>query len=163
MTTLTVTMVLVVLFFGLRPKTWPITNDIQWLPDKKALQFHHHGIAYVDDLDTFRNKHHLEEFTLIMGVAAEGFRNRGFRPILMMHDGADRHQLTIWHWGASVIVMNGDDYDYTRKWPRVSALDTLTPGEASLITVTSSVMGTRLFIKATLENESKNWTLTISV
>ncbi len=161
LTILALTIVVIVLFFGLRPKVWPVTNEIHWLPKKNALRFINPGIAYVDDVHSFSSKQHSGEFTIHVSVAAESLRRRGFRPMLMMHDGDDRRQLTIWHWGSSVIAMNGDDYDNTRRWPRVSAKDALTLGDASFITVTSSSIGTRLFINGIIAKENKNWRLTI--
>lgn len=158
---LVLTVMMIVLFFGLRPKTWPITNNVHWIPEQKALSFHHPGIAYVDDVHIFNNKQHSGEFTIQIIVAPESVGKPGFRPVLMMHDGDDHSQLTIWHWGTSVIVMNGDDYDYSRKWPRLYAIDALTPGEASFITVTSSNLGTSLFINSILVKKIKNWKLTI--
>lgn len=153
--------VMIVLFFGLRPKNWPVTNNIDWLSSKKALCFQNPAIAYVDDVHLFANKDSSGDFTIQMGVSPKRLQKHGFRPILMMHGGVDSHQLTIWHWGASVIVMNGDDYDYSRKWPRITAPDALAPGESSFITVTASDLGTRLFINGVLVKEDKTWKLNI--
>ena len=33
---LTLTMVLIALFFGLLPRGWPVANDVQWLPDSRG-------------------------------------------------------------------------------------------------------------------------------
>lgn len=158
---LAVTAIVIVLFFGLRPKDWDISNNIKWLPNEKGLRFENPGIAYVNDLHLFSSKEDAGEFSIQMSVAPESLRKLGFRPILMLHGGEDLHQLAVWHWGASLIVMNGDDYDYSRKLPRITALDALVPSEASFITVTSSNSGTRLFINGTLVNENKNWKIAI--
>jgi len=153
--------VAVILFFGLWPKTWPIVNDVHWSADKEALQFQNPGIAYVDDVHTFGSKHQSGEFTIHISVAAKSVHKKGFRAILMIHGGDDRHQLAIWQWRSSVIVMNGDDYDNTKKWPRISAKDALTPGETSFLTITANKSGTRLFVNGTLAKEIRNWQLAV--
>jgi VanZ family protein len=153
--------VVIILFFGLKPKTVSNGNDIHWLSDKKALSFHSHGIAYVDDTHIFTYKQHSSDFTIELSVTPENIAKQGFRAILMMHGKDDRHQLVIWQWGNSVIVMNGDDYDYSKEWPRVSAIEALTPGEAVFITITSGTPGARLFINGALAAENKNWKLTV--
>jgi hypothetical protein len=153
--------VVIILFFGLRPKTLSNSNDIHWLSDKKALSFHGHGIAYVDDVHVFNQKQHLSDFTIELIVTPENIVKKGFRSILMLHGEDDRHQLVIWQWGNAVIAMNGDDYDYSKRWPRVSAVKALTPGEAVFITITSDITGTRLFINGILAAENKSWKLTV--
>ncbi len=161
LTILALTIIVIVLFFGLRPKIWPIHNVPHWISGKNALRFNNPGIAFVDDIQRFNRKQNSDEFTIHMSVSPESFRKRGFRPILMLHDGDDHHQLTIWHWGASIIAMNGNDYDNTRKWPRISAKNALSLGETSFITVTSSDLGTRLFVNGLLAKADENWQLTV--
>ncbi len=157
---LVVTLIVIVLFFGLRPKKWSSANNVHWLANEKALSFRDPGIAYVDELPIFAEKQQTQEWTLHVIVAPENLGRLGFRPILTIHNGDDRHQLTLWQWGHSIIVMNGDDYAYSRKWPRISAMDVLRAGEVSYITVTSNHFGTRLFINGTLVKEIKSWQIT---
>ncbi len=153
--------IMAILFFGLRPKAWSIINNIEWLSNKNALGFHNPSIAYVDDFQAFGSKHHSKEFTIHLIVTSANPNNQGFRPILMVHDGDDSNQLTIWHWGSSVIVMNGDDYDNTRKSARISAVNALTPGKVTFLTVTSSIHGTRLFINEKSVEEHSSLTLSL--
>ncbi len=145
----------------MRPKTVFNGNDTRWSSDKKALSFHGRGIAYVDDVDVFSHKQHSSDFTIELSVTPENIVKKGFKSILMMHGEEDRHQLVIWQWGNAIIVMNGDDYDYSKKLPRVSAIEALTPGKAAFVTITSGAPGTRLFLNGSLAGENKNWKLTI--
>ncbi len=153
--------VVIILFFGLRPKILSNANDTHWLSGKKALSFHNHGIAYVDALHISQGKQHSDDFTLQLSIAPESIRNPGFNAIFMLHGGDDRRQLGIWQWENSIVAMNGDDYDYSKKWPRISAIAALIPGKACFITITSSKLGTRLFIDGQLVEENKNWSLTV--
>ena len=154
-------MILVILFWGLRPKSISTGNDVQWLPDKHALSFRQSGIAYIDDLKTFHCSNDSGEFTIELRVAAQNIEKRGFRPILMIHDGSDYDQLTIWQWGPSIIAMNGEDYDYTKKKPRVSIKDILTPGEIVNISITSSNRSTKLYIDGQLSVEDQTWQISM--
>ena len=150
-----------VLFFGLRPKNWSGSNNVHWLPEKKALSFHDPSIAYVEDVHIFLSSQQPKEWSCQIIVAAANGGKPGFRPLLMIHNGDDLAQFAFWQWGDAVIVMNGDDYDYSRRLPRLSATHALKPGEVSFLTVTSGVFGTRLFINGALVQEIKNWQLTL--
>ncbi len=153
--------VIIVLFFGLRPKTSFYGNNIAWLSDKKALSFNNSSIAYVDNIHLLEENQQSHEFTLQIVVAPASLEKTGFRPILMLHDGTDRAQLIIWHWGASIIVMNGDDYDYSKKLPRISVKDALIVNETTFITITSSENATAVFINGVLARELKDLHLSI--
>lgn len=153
--------VAVVLFFGLRPKEWTRINNIHWLAEQKALEFTSQSIAYVDDLHSFGDIKNPNEFTLQLSVVPANIGKNGFRPMLMIHDGSDRDQLTLWQWGDSVIVMNGNDYDYSKRWPRISWKEALVAGEESLLTITTGDMGTRLFVNGALVAEKQHLQLTI--
>ncbi len=146
-----------VLFFGLRPKNWSGSNNVHWLPEKKALSFHDPSIAYVDDLHIVPSGHQVDEWSCQIIVAADNGGKLGFRPLIMLHNGDDLEQFAFWQWGDEVIVMNGDDYEYSRRLPRISAMNALKPGEMSFLTVTSGLAGTRLFINGALVQEIKNW------
>ncbi len=155
------TVIVIVLFFGLRPKKWLSANNVHWLADEKALSFRDPGIAYVDELRISAEEQQVREWSLQIIVAPENLDRLGFRPIVTIHNGDDRLQFTLWQWGDSLIVMNGDDYTYSRKWPRISAMNVLSAGKVSFITVTSSHFGTRLFINGALAKEMKNWQITL--
>lgn len=141
------------LFLGLRQKNWPVENGVQWLPGQQAVRFHSPSMAYVDDLKIFSTDPAVDEFTFHLGITVPDLKVKGFRPILTLYSASDEHQLAVWHWGAAVIAMNGDDYDYSRRWPRISADGALKPGVPTLITITSGPSGTRLFIDGSLVKE----------
>ena len=150
-----------VLFFGLRPKNWSGSNNVHWVPEKKALSFHDPSIAYVDDVHIFASGQQVNEWSCQIIAAADNGGKLGFRPLLMLHEGNDLEQFGFWQWGDEVIVMNGDDYEYSRRLPRISAMHALKPGEVSFLTVTSGVAGTRLFVNGALVQEIKTWQVTL--
>ena len=158
---LVLTILAIVLFFGLRPKTWSAINNVHCLADKKTLRFLDSGTAFVDDLHIFADNQQMKEWTIQLVVAPEDQHKLGFRSILMIHNGDDRDQLAIWQWEDSVIVMNGDDYEYSKQWPRISAKDVFRSGLASFLTITSTPLGTRLFVNGALAKEIKKWQVTL--
>jgi hypothetical protein len=158
---LTLIMVISALFFGLRPKAWSIANDVQWLDDKKALHFPNAGIAYVKDLRVAWMDQPPDAWTIEMAVAPGSVRKKGFSPLLMMHDGADRRQLAIWQYGPSLIAMNGDDYAYRRREPRISAKNIFSDQHIQFLTITSSDRGTHLFVDGELAAVKADWKMAI--
>ncbi len=161
MTTLIVGMVMFILFFGLRPKLWPSDNLIHWLPEIKALSWQFPSIAYVDDLSGLRSYRQSTDFTIHLILAAGNLDRQVVRSMLMLHNGDDRRQLTLWQWGASIIVMNGDDYDYSRRWPRVSTGNALVLGKPQVLTITSARHGSRVFIDGELVREKNDLVLSV--
>ncbi len=157
---LTLIIISVILFFGLSPRDYPILNNVQWLPDTKGLKFLNHSLAYQDDLGSLRDQFS-GEFTLSVDVAVASVDIQGFKPIVMIHDGNDQTQFSIWQWGASIIIMNGDDYDYSKKTPRISAPDVLKAGKDIDIVLTSGQKGTSLFLDGKLAKDDKNQHLLI--
>ena len=153
--------ILAILFFGLRPKWWSGDNAVVWLPEKQAIRFEHPAIAYVDDLSPLLSRHDVQQFTITIEFTPATTRKMGFRPLLMIHDGSNHSQLAIWHWGPSLIVMNGDDYSYSKKLPRITARDVLVTGESVLVSITSDGRATTLFVNGALAAEREGWALTL--
>ncbi len=146
---------LIIFFFGLRPQSWPNINRLEWSQDHSGLAFHAPGFAYVDNLHTLLAKGSEAPFTICLGISAVK-QLPGFRPILMLHDGSDADQLSIAQWETSLIMMNGDDYSYRRKLPRLTVDNFLADGKSSCIGITSGADGTRLFDNGALIETRKD-------
>ena len=160
---LTSIMVMVSLFFGLRPRNWPIANDVQWFPDSRAIRFDNSGIAYVDDLRALRLNRHAKPLTIEMAVTPANTYKSGFSPLIVIHDGDDRRQLAVWQYGTSLIVMNGDDYDKKQRRPRVVGRDVFSAQQTIYLTITSGDQGTHLYVDGHLADVNRNWKLSIPV
>ncbi len=158
---LTITTLIVILYFGLWPRSSFMKNNVAWLADIQALDFRSTGMAYLDDLKVFVNLEEVTEFTLQLRVAAQNIKKSGFRPILMIHGGSDAEQLVIWQWGASIIAMNGDDYSYRQKLPRVSAHDVFRAGESVSLSLCSTKISTLLSINGELTAQNNAWQITL--
>lgn len=160
LTLLTLGVLAIILFFGLRPKTWPNINHAEWSPDTQGLMFHAPGFAYVDDLHTLHDRASDQSFSICLAVSSAK-QLPGFRPILMFHNGSDESQLTIAQWETSIIVMNGNDYSYRLKLPRISSGDILLDGKPRYLGITTGDVGTQLFDNGTLIAEKKGLRLDI--
>ena len=160
---LTAAVLLIILFFGLRPKGLRLDNPVTLLPAQGAIVFAKNGLAHVDDLSAIRYSLSHGELTIEMAVRADdpAERRTRFRSLLMLHDGSDRQQLLVGQWGPAVIVMNGDDYDHTRRLPRVVARDVFAGDTIRLITVTADNSGTRIYIDGALAGERDDWQLQV--
>ncbi|MFV0436126.1 MAG: VanZ family protein [Desulfopila sp.] len=150
----------VIFFFGLKPNTWPNVNQVGWIQGTPGLSFHAPGFAYVSALTTLPHGASEHGFTICF-TATTTRQLPGFRPILMFHNGSDSQQLTIAQWDTSLIVMNGDDYSYRRKLPRISLDNIFADNAVHTIGITSGPAGTRLFDNGRLIAEKQGLFLTI--
>jgi VanZ family protein len=155
---LTLSAVLVALYFGLQPRGWNPVNGARWLPGKGTIRFDGRGLAYVNDLKAVRSIKQPFAWTLEMPVTPDASPHRGFNALMVMHAGLDRRQFGIWQWGTSLIAMNGDDYNNGRRWPRVVAERVFASPQTRYLTITSGRQGTYLYIDGRLTAHGK-WRL----
>ena len=111
-----------ILFAGLNVQGWESRNDVEWVTDGTGLEFGEHGLAYTDTFTTQDPDDQTERgFTIEIALRPSEEADRGFRFIAVVHGGDDSSQLLIAQWRQTIIVMNGDDYDYRRRSPRLTA------------------------------------------
>jgi VanZ family protein len=158
---LTVVVVLIAIFFGLRPRAWFIVNDLQPLPDERGIRFHGSGIAFVENVRLDRRPSNQEPFTIEMAVTPEGIEMWGSKPLLVLHDGADSRQLILLQYNQSLIIMNGDDYSNRQRRPRIVGRDILSNAETLHVVVTSGEQGTDLYVNGIKTAGRKDWRLSI--
>ena len=118
-------LVAILLYFGLRPQGEAEGKRAALLTESATIRLGGPSMAYVDGVHFPGGAWHNDAFTLHMAVTLENVELLGFRPLLTFHDGSDEKQLAIWHWGGSLIAMNGDDYDFSRRLPRISTENVL--------------------------------------
>jgi hypothetical protein len=159
--TLTMAMLLVILFFGLRPRGLTGDNAVALLSDKGALVFKKHGMAFVGDIYSGSKPTFSGELTIEMAIRAGRTAKRGFGSLLMMHDGSDHSQLLVGQWESSIIIMNGDDYDNSRRLPRLLVRDAFSAEKIRFITITAGGKGTRLYVDGLPADADRNWKLAV--
>ena len=154
-----------ILFFGLRLKDTELINGAVFT-DNGILEVRRPGIAYADlDLDP-DDPLAIGPFSIELAMEPAAAPPAGFGLILCAHAGSDRSQLVVGQWRSWVIVMNGDDYDHTRRLPRVSADLSATsagdgPARLFLITITSGRDGTSLYVDGELAARREDMVLVI--
>ncbi len=146
---ISVMLVLTILFFGLRFEGTTTTNPVTWHADRAGLTFGHYAMAYCRGAfkpapDSPPNT--TPGLTIELAVRAEALKRERFQILLMVHGGRDDEQLLIGQWRSSLIVMHGNDYSGRRGLKRLTAGNVLPAGVERLITVVSDTDGCRIYI-----------------
>ena len=146
---LTLGILVVVLYFGLKAEPMANINLAERLIDRPGIGFGPGGSVHsqarfnagqlLDPADT-------EQFSLEIVLKPTVMDENGFRFIFCLHNGNDDTQLVMGQVRSQVIVMNGDDYAHRRKIPRVSANLADDPSSPHLLTISSSPKGTIFFL-----------------
>jgi hypothetical protein len=153
-----------ILFFGLRPKGFRFSNNVNWLTDKPGIRFGSYGMAYTD-LSNQKIKSDISEasgFSIEIAIKPEPFNQEGFKFILVFHDGSDRDQLLIGQYRSSLIIMNGDDYSNRRKTKRVGVNQVFQSLKEILLSITTGEEGTNVYIDGLLIKRKRDLKLEIS-
>jgi glycopeptide antibiotics resistance protein len=160
-TVLTATAIVIVLFFGLNPHTFTQKNGVSYNSQEKGLRFTPPGIAYIDSLFNTVPEKSSKGLTLHLSYSVDDVEKTGFGPIFMAHNGDDTKQLTVWHWGDSLIIMNGNDYSYRKKEPRITLKKAVSPKKRVDFTITSNSLGTKLYKNGVEVAQDSNLYLTL--
>lgn len=159
-TGITVLAVLLILLVGLNPGGIFPPNRIEWLQERTGLRFEKNGIAYTDSISDFiRTDISQNTFSIEIALKSKSFAEDGFHFILLVHGGQDNRQLLVGQWKSSLIVMNGDDYSYSRRTERLTLTSDAEFPEAQFITITTGDMGTCLYLNGRLEIFKKDMRL----
>ena len=158
LTLLTLLLTLGMLYFGLRPLSWPNFNQVSQI--EGGLTFHTSGLAYVDGLPALSATGDTGSFSICLTLTP-GRQHPGFRSLLMLHDGSDNDQLTISQWNSSIIAMNGDDYSYRRKLPRIKREGLLTADTLHTVGLSVGAAGSRLYGDGALQSDRQGMRLTL--
>jgi VanZ family protein len=95
-------------------------------------------------------------FTMELVIEIPSPAERGFMFIANFHDGEEASQLLLGQWKTWLILMNGDDYDHSRRLPRLSVDVAPELGRPFLVTCTSGADGTRFYIDGRLLVENSD-------
>lgn len=162
---LTAAMLLLILYSGLHFKGASISNDVAWIGDQSGIRFDRHGIAYAKTVaPPFSRKAPGDiPFSVELAIRPLKASDDGrFRFLLLLHGGDDAEQLVVGQWRSWLVIMNGDDYDATRRRARI-AVKTLQPQQERFVTITSGEDGTAIFIDGQLTKRKGDLHLKIPV
>ena len=152
-----------ILFFGLRPKGFHFSNNVNWITDKPGIRFGSYGIAYtaLSDKRIERDLSESGSFSIEITIKPEPRNQEGFNLILVLHDARDRNQLLIGQYCSSLIIMNGDDYSNRRKTRRIALNQVFQSPEEIFLSITTGDEGTSAYIDGRLIKRKKDLKLEI--
>ena len=137
-----------ILLAGLSLRGFDFRNNVEWASDGNGIEFGEHGLAYTDTFTTGEDTDQRTRrgFTIEIALRPDQGSEFGFRFIAVVHGGEDREQLVIAQWRDTIIVMNGDDYDHSRRLPRLTATVPNYDDGLFLLAVSSDTRGSALYI-----------------
>lgn len=152
-----------ILFFGLRPKGFHSSNNVNWITDKPGISFGSYGIAYTALSDKRIESDFPESgsFSIEIAIKPEPRNQEGFNLILVLHDGRDRNQLLIGQYCSSLIIMNGDDYSNRRKTKRIALNQVFQSPKEIFLSITTGDEDTSAYIDGRLIKRKKHLKLEI--
>ena len=157
---LSIMVLLLILYFGLRPKDFVFSNNVRRIQGQAGIHFGEYGIAYTPVLGEWVEEGGKQgEFSIEIALKAFDESLDGFGFILSCHNGKDSEQLLMAQWRSWFILMNGDDYAHKRKRKRLSVDMASMPQEPRFITITTGQEGTKLYLDGHMVKEKKDLTL----
>jgi len=155
--------VVVTFYAGLDPAGHPFRNGATWLKDGSGLDFDGAGFAYTDRFveTATAERFHENGFTLELVLEIPSQIESRFKFLANFHDGNDASQLLFGQWRNWLILMNGDDYDHSRRLPRITVDISDNLDSPILVTCTSGLDGTRIYVDGVLRSERHDVHLTI--
>jgi hypothetical protein len=154
---------MVILYFGLRPKGFDPENQVHWLAVRNGIRVGQYNLCYAADL--FKAPHGRydipSEFSIEMALRPQSTGHDGFKFIMVMHSGRDTAQVLVGQWQASLVVMDGDDYDNSRKTKKIYVNDALPSQAPRFLTIATGKAGTRVYIDGELIKERRDLFLKI--
>ena len=160
---LSAALLLIILAAGLKPRGFRLVNRVSWIKERPGISFNRFGIAYTKPLKGLieSRKSDSHGFSFEIALKPASYRYYRFEFILALDNGDDSDQLVIGQWRSSLIVMNGDDYEYRDITNKISVdLDSSAP-TTRFVTITSGQEGTQIFFDGKLVGFKKNLWLKI--
>ena len=160
---LSVLMLLGILYFGLNPRGFYLSNNVTWIDNQNGIRFGKYGIAYTDSPFNSPASHSRTPNSLSIEIALKSdiSHHQGFEFLLVMHNGEDSKQLLIGKWRSWMIVMNGDDYENKKKTKRIAVREALPPQKIRFVTITSGQEGTKVYLDGQLARAKKDLILKV--
>ncbi len=160
---LSVVILVGILIFGLNPKGFKFSNDVNWIKDRPGIRFGKYGIAYTNSFFELLGDSTSKPdcFSIELALRPAIYHEKGTNFILGLNNGKDHNQLLMWQYHSWIILMNGDDYDHKRKTKRIGVnIDSQYP-TTRFVTVTTGKEGTEFYLDGRFISRKKDLTLKI--
>lgn len=147
----TTSVLLITLFFGLRPKGYDFSNHARWLENRPGVHFARFGLLYASlDGQLTREYAASKSFSVAIALQPQSFNARRFQLILTITDGNDQTQFIIGQWKNSIIIMNGNDYSNRNNTWRIAKEIVRDPERETHLTLTTGTQGSKLYLDSEL-------------
>jgi hypothetical protein len=144
-------MLFLIIFFGFHFKSFSFSNNVAWIDGENGIRFGHYGIAYTDSAFPMKaSSSETNDLSLELAIRPDDSKDDRFKILLSIHAGKDSEQLLVGQWRSSLIVMNGDDYNGSKRIPKIGVHKALPPYRNAFINITSSTDGTHVYINGLL-------------
>ena len=152
-----------ILIFGLNPKDYKFSNEVDWFKDRPGVHFGKYGIAFTDSfLESIGDDPSKPTyFSIELALRPASLQEKGTNFILALHNGKDRDQLLIWQYHSWIILMNGDDYDHKRRTKRIAVNLASQYSKMHFVDVTIGEDGTKVYLDGRLVRRKKDLLLRI--
>ena len=153
---------LLIIFFGIQFKSFSLDNNVSRIEGKNGIRFGHYGIAYTDTaFPRMINSTEPSGLSFELAVRSSNSRDDRFKILLSIHAGKDSEQLLIGQWRSSLVVMNGDDYNGSKRIPKIGVSNALPPEICSFIHITSDQKGTHIYVNGRLRASNERLILNL--
>jgi VanZ family protein len=158
-----IVILIVILFFGLRPRDYNFLNCVTWITDQAGIHLRKYGIVYTNPIIDKKETGFSESnnFSVEIALKLENPSTNEFNFIAVLHDGNDSSQLLLAQWRSWIVFMNGDDYAHKRKTNRIAVDTALLPKGPLFLTITTGNNVTKLYCNGKFIQENRNLTLTM--
>ena len=106
-------------YAGLDPLEVSKQNDVYKLGEPDALVFPGNGVVYADLQSETLPELELAPFSLFLDFVPASLTTSKFYILFSYHSGDDNTQFVVGQWQHQLVIMNGDDYNYARRLPRL--------------------------------------------
>ena len=126
----------IMLVAGLDPKGYPSQNEVSRSSGPPGLVFGGYGVAYTRPFVSKHDADTIAQHGMTTEIAVELVDSTDrFGAIAIFHNGDDDSQWFLGQWRDYIVLMNGDDYSYERRWPRIVADTSKVATNRFLITI----------------------------
>lgn len=114
--------IVIILYVGLKDNIRG-ENQVSVSNNNHALMFGNYSIAYAINPINFLQTSSLNQsgYEIKLDLSPTNYESNSFQFILLISNGIVEDQLIVAQWRDYIIVMNGDDYNYRRKSPRLTS------------------------------------------
>jgi len=153
-----VAVTLIMLWAGLDPTGYRFRNEVDWIEGRAGVRFGRFGRMETEPFLSREQAAALNQggFAMELALDPEPDPHGNLRVLASFHSSIDASQLVLCQWGEYLVVMNGDDYDHSRRLPRVTVDTSASPEGPLMLTINSTPEGTSIYLNGEVAATNAN-------